>query len=133
MPAARRLMPQGAEPLVVTTDSEIGVMPLEHLSQTLVLVSQQPVSHLAALLVDRLERTRKAVFCRDLPHHRRTLPRAPPYVAEAQEVKARGHALLIGVSARLPNPKVDHAGLLRMQLQAVLVQPFREYRQYAFR
>jgi hypothetical protein len=46
--------------------------------------------HPSALLIERLERTRKAFFRRELAHHPIVLPRGAPDVREPEEDKGRG-------------------------------------------
>ena len=59
----------------------------EHLAKTLVLYFNRPMPHLPALFLERLERSRKTIFRRELTHHRIAFQRGPPYMAEPEEVK----------------------------------------------
>jgi len=47
------------------------------------------VPHQPALLIDRFERTREAIFCRLLPHYCLALPRLTPYMEKPKEVEGR--------------------------------------------
>jgi hypothetical protein len=50
----------------VTADAIVAIMPCEHLPKTFVLRIERPVTHEPTLLIDRLERARKAIFRREL-------------------------------------------------------------------
>jgi hypothetical protein len=98
-------------------------MPSEHPGQALVLIPQRPMPHMATLLGERLEGTRKPILGRYLAHHCLTLSRAAPHVGKAQEIEARRQRWSFArVSVRSPIPEVDQTSLVRMQLQPVLAK-----------
>ena len=52
----------------VTADAKVAIVAVEHLTQAFALQFKRPMPHEPALLIERLERTRKAVFRRELLH-----------------------------------------------------------------
>jgi hypothetical protein len=65
---------QAANTPAVTTDAKVGKVPSQHAAELLVLVPDRPVPHCAALMIDHLLGTSKAIFCRQLRHYRPALP-----------------------------------------------------------
>ncbi len=108
-------------------------MAFEHLAKTFVLRIERPVPHQPALLIERLERARQAIFRRQLPHHRIALPRGSPHMAEPEEVKRRGQRRFSAAAGSPPGSEVHQTGFVRVQLQPELPQPFPEHRQHPFR
>src|ERR1700676_3970735 len=74
-PDPPRPMDHGGHAWIVAGDAEVGEVPLQHSAESLVLVSDWPRPHEAALLVDRLERPHQTIFGGPLPHRRPTRPR----------------------------------------------------------
>ena len=82
MPKPAYTLVQQAQALIVAADAKVGVVPLEHPAQSLVLGTERPMPHPLASLIDRLERARKSIFRRQLPHHCVALPRFAPQVGK---------------------------------------------------
>jgi hypothetical protein len=74
----------------ITADAKVAIVAIEHLTQAVALHFKRPMPHEPALLIESLERTRKAVFRRELLHYRVSLPRCSPNMAEPEEVERRG-------------------------------------------
>ena len=108
-------------------------MPRQHPAQSLVLSTDRPMPHPFASLIDRLERARKSIFRRQLPHHRTAPLRLAPHMGKPEEVKGRRQRRFFDFTHRSLGPEVDQSGLVRMQLQPELTQPLGQYRQYALR
>src|SRR5579863_518887 len=87
-PDPPRPMDHGGQALIVAGDAEVSKVPLQHPAKSTLLIGDWPGPHAAALLVDRFERTRQAIFGGTLPHRRRfTLPRLAPRMEKAEERK----------------------------------------------
>ena len=89
--------------------------------------------HPLASLIDRLERARKSIFRRQLPHHGIALPRVAPHVGKPEEVEGRRQRRFFVLTGRSAGPEVDQLGLVRMQLQPELTQPLVQDREHTFR
>ena len=57
---------QLAQPPAITADAKVAIVAIEHLTQAFLLHFERPMPHEPALLIEYLERTRKAVFRREL-------------------------------------------------------------------
>ena len=105
-------------------------MPLEHLAKSPMLLGQRPWPHEAALLVDRLERSRQTILGGSLPHRRIALPRLAPHVEKAEKDERRGQRrFCTGALGR--RPEVNQPGLVRMEFQPELRQPLAQYLVYS--
>ena len=89
--------------------------------------------HPPALVIERLERARKTIFRRELPHHRVALPRGAPDVREPEEGKGRRQRLIFTVGRAADWPEVDPPGFIRVQLQSEPAQPLPEHGQHPLR
>ena len=122
LPEPPHLMVQQDQALEVARDAKVAVMALQHPAQSLVLLAERPMPHPLASLIDRLERARKSIFRRQLPHHNIALPRLSPYMGKAEEVEGRRQRRF-WLTCRSSGPEVDQPGLVRVQLQPELTQP----------
>src|SRR5882757_354649 len=76
---------QLAQAPAVTADAKVAIVAIEHLTQAFALQFKRPMPHEPALLIERLERTRKAIVRCELLHDRVPLPRCSPDMAEPED------------------------------------------------
>src|SRR5271156_578939 len=127
-PDPPRPMDHRGQALIVAGDAEVSKVPLQHSAESTLLIGDWPGPHAAALLVDRLERTRHAIFGGTLPHRRRfTLPRQAPRMEKAEERKGRGPRRLRAHTLGR-RPEVNQPGLVRVEFQPELRQPLAQHR-----
>src|SRR5258708_6089600 len=121
-PEPHRPEDNAAEASIVATDAKVGEVPLQHPAESLMLLGQRPRPHIAAALVNGLERARQTILGGTLPHRRIAPPRLAPYVEKAEKDKRpRQRRFCSGALSRWP--KVNQPGLLRVQFQPELRQP----------
>jgi hypothetical protein len=90
--------------------------------------------HTSALLIDCPECSRDPILGRLLSDHTVALPRLAPDMQEAKEGKRRGHCgLAAWRGGHLYWTKVNHLGLVRVELQPVLAQSLLEHGHHAIR
>jgi hypothetical protein len=72
----------------VTADAEVAIVAIENLTQAFALQFKRPMPHEPALLIESLERTRKAIFRRELLHYRVSRPEnASPSMSERKRIQ----------------------------------------------
>ena len=115
-PDPPRPMDYGGQAWIVAGDAEVREVPLQHPAESMVLLSDRPRPHEAALVVDRFERARQTILGGPLPHRRLALPRLAPDVEKAEERTGRGQRCL-RTHALGRRPEVNQPGLVRVELR----------------
>ena len=115
-------MPQITQSAFVAGNAVVGIVPAQHPVQTGMLISDRPMAHPPAGLVNRSQSARESILGCPQSHHRLAVVQATPVMGESEEAECHRQLVMPADPERTPEAKIHQLRLLQVQFQTKAAQ-----------